>query len=153
MAIGSLHFHFIFSTRHLSKCPWDADAATRGGEHQSMPFRLDGNAHEIYWDRVSEVFSETLGGNLRPDTQMRSVTQWRRTPWAIRTSKRIRTSSICLSEAEFPRSSFMRISVHGLPRLRSTFAYRQTSPSPIPFGGRRNQRQFLGTLVRRQCNA
>jgi hypothetical protein len=81
----SLHFHFVFSTRHLSKCPWDAEAATRGGEDQSGHAALMANAHNQYWDRVSEVFSETLGGSLRPDGKLRSVTQWRRTPWAIRT--------------------------------------------------------------------
>jgi hypothetical protein len=81
----SLHFHFIFSTRHLSKCPWDADAGLRGGEHQSGHSALMANAHEIYWDNVSEVFTETLCGSLRPDGKLGSVTQWRRTPWAIRT--------------------------------------------------------------------
>ena len=81
----SLHFHFIFSTRHLSQCPWDADAALRGGERQSGHAALMANAHNQYWDRVSEVFSETLCGSLQPDRKLRSVTQWRRTPWAIRT--------------------------------------------------------------------
>ena len=81
----SLHFHFIFSTQHLLKCPWDADAASRGGEHQSIHSALMANAHRTYWDCVHEVFSQTLGPNLRPDTKLRSITQWRRTPWAIRT--------------------------------------------------------------------
>jgi hypothetical protein len=80
----SLHFHFVFSTRHLSKCPWDAHPGLRRGEDQSGRAALMLNAHNQYWDRVSEVFSETLGGSPQPDDQMRSVTQWRRTPWAIR---------------------------------------------------------------------
>jgi hypothetical protein len=81
----SLHFHFVFSTRHLSKCPWDAHAGLRRGEDQSGHAALMANAHYQYWDRVSEVFSEKLGGNLQPDRKLRSLTQWRRTPWAIRT--------------------------------------------------------------------
>ena len=43
------------------------------------------STHANYWDHVSEVFTETLCGSLRPDGKLRSVTQWRRTPWAIRT--------------------------------------------------------------------
>jgi hypothetical protein len=78
-------FIFIFSTKHLSKCPWDADDVSRRGERQAAHSALMANAHNQYWDRVSEVFLEILGGQLRPDNKLRRVTQWRRTPWAIRT--------------------------------------------------------------------
>ena len=62
----SLHFHFIFSTQHLLKCPWGAVAAVRGGEHQSRNSAVMANAHAIYWNYVSQVFSETVGSDLHP---------------------------------------------------------------------------------------
>jgi hypothetical protein len=111
----SLHFHFIFSTRHLSQCPWDADVTLRQGEHQSRHSALMENAHAIYWDCVSQVFSELLGGGLKPDRKMRSITQWRRTPWAIRTLEKhsdildlpvgSRVPQIVLHE-KYPHTSF-----------------------------------------------
>ena len=79
----SFHFHFLFSTAHLEKCPHEAPAAerlARIGEEASLLARV----HEEYWDHVSSVFAETVGPT-NFDRKLRSVSQWRRTPWAIRT--------------------------------------------------------------------
>jgi hypothetical protein len=40
--------------------------------------------HDEYWDHVNSVFSETVG-TAKFCKALRSVLQWRRTPWAIRT--------------------------------------------------------------------
>ena len=78
----SLHFHFVFSTEHLRNCPWDATAEERRDAPQHA---LMARVHERYWDRVIEIFSETVGRSLRFDRSLRQATQWRRMPWAIRT--------------------------------------------------------------------
>jgi hypothetical protein len=80
----SLHFHFLFSTAHLQNCPAGAAAAARFGENQLRQSALMSNAHTLYWDRVAEIFDETLRPCLQADRRLRSVTQWRRTPWALR---------------------------------------------------------------------
>jgi hypothetical protein len=78
----SFHFHFLFSTTHLEKCSHEALAADRLTRTEEAS--LVQKVHEEYWDHASSVFSETVGpANF--DQKLRSVVQWRRTPWAVRT--------------------------------------------------------------------
>ena len=81
----SLHFHFVFSTKHLVNCPWDVTAEDRLDGLGAKNVVLMDRARETYWDLVTEKFSETIGRNLAFDRELRRATQWRRTPWAIRT--------------------------------------------------------------------
>ncbi len=90
----SLHFHFLFSTAHLEQCPAGAAAAARCGENQPRQSALMCNAHTVYWDCAAGIFCETLGPSLQADRKLRSVTQWRRTPWA---RPRPLIASLCLS--------------------------------------------------------
>ena len=78
----SFHFHFLFSTSHLEKCSCEALAADRLGHTEDAS--LVAKAHEEYWDHVNSVFVETVGP-AKFDRKLRSVVQWRRTPWAIHT--------------------------------------------------------------------
>lgn len=78
----SLHFHVVFSTEHLEQCAYGALAADRLANTGGAS--LVAKAHEEYWDHVSSIFSETVGPT-NFDEKLRSVVQWRRTPWAIRT--------------------------------------------------------------------
>lgn len=78
----SLHFHFVFDTKHLRNCPWDATARER---HDAPQCALMAKVHERYWDCVTAIFSETVGRSLPFDRRLRQATQWRRMPWAIRT--------------------------------------------------------------------
>jgi hypothetical protein len=79
----SLHFHFVFSTKHLGNAPCEIGPVERvasASEHSAVLHA----AHEMIWDRVSDVFTETLNPPVPPDRTLRSLTQWRRAPWAIR---------------------------------------------------------------------
>ncbi len=80
----SLHFHFIFSTIHLKNAPYQATAKERQqafGEHSAL---LE-NVYCICWDRTNSVLQSILKPSLKADRQLRQATQWRRTPWEIRT--------------------------------------------------------------------
>ena len=77
----SLHFHFIFSTKHLENAPWDCDDKIRLAQSQAA---IMDEAHRRYWDTTAEIFESVLQPSLSPDQQLRSLTQWRRSPWAMR---------------------------------------------------------------------
>jgi hypothetical protein len=80
----SLHFHFLFQTKHLCNAPWEADASQRkdAGLETAALMR---NAHDLYWDHACTAIEEILDPPRPVDPQMRSLTKWRRMPWAIRT--------------------------------------------------------------------
>ena len=80
----SLHFHLIFSTKHLEKAPWDCSADERlTRPHASILHE----AHRTYWEAAAEAFDSVLNPCLAPDTSLRSLTHWRRASWAIRKLK------------------------------------------------------------------
>jgi hypothetical protein len=78
----SLHFHLIFSTKHLENAPWDSNAEQRLAQSHSD---LLHQAHQIYWDKAAEIFASILRPSLSPDRALRSLTHWRRSPWGLRT--------------------------------------------------------------------
>jgi hypothetical protein len=80
----SLHFHFVFQTKHLDNAPWDADALPRKYAQRQTPALMQ-NTHNIYWDHARTAIEEILDPPRPVDPQMRSLTKWRRMPWAIRT--------------------------------------------------------------------
>jgi hypothetical protein len=80
----SLHFHFLFSTAHLKNAPYDASAELRHQTFQQNSALME-NAHRVYWDHVNAVFKSILNPSLEPDSALKQATQWRRTPWGIRT--------------------------------------------------------------------
>ena len=80
----SLHFHFIFSTTHLKNAPYQATAKERQQAFREHSALLE-NAYRIYWDHANDVFEKILKPSLQADRQLRQATQWRRTPWEIRT--------------------------------------------------------------------
>lgn len=77
----SLHFHFLFSTKHLLNAPWDCLAEHRLTNSQAGTMNA---AHGIYWDKTAEIFHSLLHPSLPPDRSLRSSTQWKRSPWALR---------------------------------------------------------------------
>lgn len=80
----SVHFHFLFSTRHLEHSAAGATASERWGEAQPRQSALMAKAHNLAWDRVERIFSDALGCHGCVDRKLRGVTQWRRTPWGVR---------------------------------------------------------------------
>jgi hypothetical protein len=79
----SLHFHFFFQTKHFSNAPWEADASARNDAGPETAALMQ-NVHNIYWDHVRTAIGEILDPSRPVDPQMRSLTKWRRMPWAIR---------------------------------------------------------------------
>jgi hypothetical protein len=79
----SLQFHLVFSTSHLRNLPVDIFAEIRLRKHR-QDAALIANIHETYWDHAQDVFERILRPELSPDPKLRSVVQWRRTPWGIR---------------------------------------------------------------------
>jgi hypothetical protein len=77
----SLHFHLIFSTKHLDKAPWNCSAEERLAHSHS---NLVHEAHQTYWDATAEIFQRILQPSLQPDDKLRRLTQWKRSPWALR---------------------------------------------------------------------
>jgi hypothetical protein len=79
----SLHFHFLFETKHLDNAPWEADALPRKDAALETAALMQ-NTHNIYWDHARTAIEEILDPPRPVDRQMRSLTKWRRMPWAIR---------------------------------------------------------------------
>jgi hypothetical protein len=77
----SLHFHLLFSTKHLLNAPWDELAEHRLTHPQAA---IMNEAYRIYWDKTADVFHSLLQPSLEPDRSLRQVSQWRRAPWALR---------------------------------------------------------------------
>ena len=80
----SIHFHCLFSTVHLKNAPYDALAELRHSSFREHSALME-NAHQIYWDHVNAVFISVLNPTLSSDPRLRQATQWRRSPWGIRT--------------------------------------------------------------------
>ncbi len=79
----SVHFHFVFDTRHIfsdlslgrqAKANWQGDV--------SDPCLKD--LYRLCWNQLAEVFTRVLGTNLEVDRALSSPFQARRTPWGIR---------------------------------------------------------------------
>lgn len=79
----SLHFHFFFQTQHFINAPWEAKASPRNDAGLETAALMQ-NAHNIYWDHARTAIGEILDPSRPVDPQMRSLTKWRRMPWAIR---------------------------------------------------------------------
>ena len=91
-----------------------------------------------------EIFYETLGSSLQADRKLRSVTQWRRTPWALR---RLEKDSDILN---LPMGTIVpQLVLHENIRTRASGSARDflvprtfsladpIKPAPRAFGGRR----------------
>jgi hypothetical protein len=79
----SVHTSFIFAMDHLEIAP----SSRTWGErlrHMQHDAAVMARAHEVYWDRVREIFDRVVRPSLPADEKLRSVTQWRRAPWGIR---------------------------------------------------------------------
>jgi hypothetical protein len=79
----SLHFHFVFDTRHLTKARFDATAVDRWRRREEQSPIMH-NVHQIYWDLANEVLCRVLSRSLAADEKMRNYAQWKRTPWGVR---------------------------------------------------------------------
>ena len=79
----SLHFHFIISTEHLTNVPCQALAADRLEDFRAASALLH-NAHRQYWAHVHDTFFRILTPSMPADPKLRTLTQWRRSPWGIR---------------------------------------------------------------------
>jgi hypothetical protein len=79
----SLHFHFLFDTRHLKYAPYDATFEQRLAE-QDTHTAIMPKAHNIYWDLVDSLIEKILKPSAKTDGKLRSIFQWRRTPFGIR---------------------------------------------------------------------
>jgi hypothetical protein len=79
----SLHFHFIFDTRHLTAVPFDASLASRW-ENRLKHAAIVANAHARYWDYIHDLLKEGLSPSMETDRGLRSAVQWRRFPWGHR---------------------------------------------------------------------
>jgi hypothetical protein len=82
----SLHFHFVFDTRHLIGASFDATSAERWLHRDEQSAIMDG-VHQICWDRANEVMHSILNPSMTADQSLRKYTQFRRTPWGIRKLK------------------------------------------------------------------
>ena len=80
----SIHFHCLFSTKHLKNAPYDALAKIRQQTFEQDSALME-NAHRLYWEHVNAVFKSVLNPSLGCDPRMKEATRWRRTPWGIRT--------------------------------------------------------------------
>ncbi len=77
----SLHFHLIFSTKHLENAPWDCSADERLAGPQASVLH---EAHRTYWEATAAAFDSVLRPSLSPDRSLCSLTHWRRSPWGMR---------------------------------------------------------------------
>jgi hypothetical protein len=79
----SLHFHFPFDTRHLTKAPYDQTWEHRWRSHHAQAAVMS-NVHQVYWNTVAEVMNESLAPPIAADRSMEAYTQFKRMPWGIR---------------------------------------------------------------------
>ncbi|MGY3354809.1 hypothetical protein ACVWZK_001472 [Bradyrhizobium sp. GM0.4] len=79
----SVHFHFVFDTRHLAKAPYDASYQERLALQEEQSAIMH-NVHQLYWDRANDVMNKMLKPPLAPDLSARSYTQFKRMPWGVR---------------------------------------------------------------------
>jgi hypothetical protein len=80
----SVHFHFVFCTRHLRNAPFDAAAERRCSAESEDESRLMHAVHRTYWDHTAARFSRFFPVAVRPDPALRTITQYRRLPWGMR---------------------------------------------------------------------
>jgi hypothetical protein len=83
----SLHFHFLFDTKHLRAVPFNASPAVRW-ENRLVHAGIMENAYQLYWYRIVEIFAECLSPSFGTDKSLKWVTQWRRFPWGHRTHEK-----------------------------------------------------------------
>jgi hypothetical protein len=79
----SVHFHFVFVTTHLSNAPYDATAKDRWHAFREHAAVLAA-AHKRYFETASQLCTSIFASTMKPDPSMRSLTQYRRTPWGNR---------------------------------------------------------------------
>ncbi|SDK00488.1 hypothetical protein SAMN05216338_107921 [Bradyrhizobium sp. Rc2d] len=79
----SLHFHFLFNTRHLLEAPHDQPGHERWSRYH-VDSAVMSNAHQVYWKMVVEIMNGLLPVPLPADRSSSSYTQLKRTPWGIR---------------------------------------------------------------------
>lgn len=80
----SLHFHFVFSTRHLLEAPYDQNDHERW-DCRHVHAAVMSNAHQLYWNAVVEIMERQLPSPVPVDGSGRWYTQLKRTPWGNRT--------------------------------------------------------------------
>ncbi|MEH2562436.1 hypothetical protein [Bradyrhizobium sp. AZCC 2289] len=79
----SIHFHFLFDTRHLKYAPFDVDLALRVAEQDSHAAIMT-RAYNFYWEFVHDLIQKILKPSVPSDLQLNSYVHWRRTPYGIR---------------------------------------------------------------------
>ena len=79
----SIHFHFVFDTRHISShlSLSRQEQANWQGDVSDACLR---DLYRLCWNRLAEVFTRVLGTDLEVDRALSSPYQARRTPWGIR---------------------------------------------------------------------
>lgn len=80
----SVHFHFVYSTKHLVCAPYDQDASSRSTFNRIRVSELMHAVHWLYWDHTAAAFSRFFQAGPRPDPALRAITQYRRVPWGMR---------------------------------------------------------------------
>ena len=107
----SLHFHFLFSTKHLVNAPWDCSASDRLTSPQAA---IINEAHRIYWDKAADTVRSVLQPSLEPDRSLRTLCHWRRSPWAVRELDEVSTV------LALPRGTIVpQLVIHEYVRTRS----------------------------------
>ncbi|MCK1586932.1 hypothetical protein [Bradyrhizobium sp. 169] len=79
----SLHFHFVFSTKHLGEAPYDQTAHERW-EFRHVHAAVMTNAHQLYWNAAVEIMERMLPSPVPIDGSGNSYSQLKRTPWGVR---------------------------------------------------------------------
>ena len=79
----SLHFHFLFDTKHLKYAQFDADFALRLAE-QTAYAAVMSKSYMVYWEFTHGLIQQILKPSIQSDPKLNSIVQWRRTPFGIR---------------------------------------------------------------------
>jgi len=79
----SIHFHFVFDTRHLNEAPHQQTFEIRWKLYAAHSAFMS-NVHQVYWNTALEVMQRVLSPPRAADRSMASYTQFKRTPWGIR---------------------------------------------------------------------
>jgi hypothetical protein len=79
----SLHYHFVFYTKHLKEAPHQQPFESRCQSYSAHSAFMS-NVHQVYWNTALEVMQRVLSPPVAADGSMASYTQFKRTPWGVR---------------------------------------------------------------------
>ena len=164
----SLHFHIIFSTTHLKNAPYQATAKERQQAYNEHSALLE-NAYCIYWEHTNDAFDRLLEPSfkadlkqsLKADRQLRQPTQWRRTPWEIRTLDKPSTILGLNKGTEVPQIVILENIRTRASKTNKGFLVPESfscDPMPVPTNPSRQAPQISGdispliTLLQEECS-